>query len=385
MLMGDSMIDADKYKTPGQFMEALLSERGWTKRTLAIVLDVDESKINRLTSDRQPITAQMAVLLEEVFGVDANDFLALQHRYELAVARIESQPDPERSTRAAIYGDLPISEMIKRGWLDASNIKDREAVEASLHRFFGVNDLKNIEFLPHAAKRTEVSGDATPAQLAWIYRVRQIASEMLVAPFTDRSVDAVINKLSKLLRSADEARHVPRIMAEGGIRFLIVETLPGAKIDGVCFWLDETSPVIALTTRFDRIDNFWFVLRHELEHVKRRHGQSRVMLDVDLTGDRAAASDAIAQEEREANSAAADFCVPEKMMSAFVRKKSPFFAERDLRGFAKTIQVHPGLVAGQLQHRTGDYRRFRNHLVPIRKTVAPGAVVDGWGDIYPME
>ncbi|MGP1396852.1 MAG: HigA family addiction module antitoxin [Inquilinaceae bacterium] len=379
------MITVQNYKTPGQLIEALLDERGWTKRTLAVVLDIDESKVNRLTTNRQPITASMAVLLEEVFEIPAERFLALQHEYDLAVARIESRPDPERSTRAAIYGDLPIAEMIKRGWIEAENIKDREAVERSLQRFFGVNDLRNIEFLPHAAKRTEVSEIATPTQLAWIYRVRQIASEMLVAPFSDRSLDLAIKKFSDLLRSAEEARHVPRIMAEAGIRFLIVETLPGAKIDGVCFWLDDKSPVIALTNRFDRIDNFWFVLRHEIEHVKRKHGLNRVMLDVDLTGQKASQSDLISEEERDANEAAAEFCIPKMMMDAFIRKKAPFFAERDLRGFAKTIQVHPGLVAGQLQFRTDDYRRFRNHLVPIRSIVAPNAVVDGWGDVYPTE
>ena len=41
-----------------------------------------------------------------------------------------------------------------------------------------------------------------------------------------------------------------------------------------------------MTLRFDRIDNFWFVLRHELEHVIQKHGQSAVMLDVELEGDR---------------------------------------------------------------------------------------------------
>lgn len=379
------MLDAQSFNTPGQFIGALLDQRGWTKRTLAIVLDIDESKINRLTADRQPVTASMAVLLEEVFGVTAETFLDLQYRYDLAVARIESRPDPERGTRAALFGDLPISDMIKRGWLDAENVKDRDGVERALQRFFGVNDLRNIEFLPHAARRTEVSEQATPAQLAWIYRVRQIASEMLVGQFSEKTVDTAISRLKSLLRSPEEARHVPKIMAEAGIRFLIVESLPGAKIDGVCFWLDENSPVIAITSRFDRIDNFWFIVRHELEHVRKKHGLNRVMLDVDLTGEKAGASEFIEKEESEANTAASEFCVPSKMMDAFIRKKAPFFAERDLRGFAKTIQVHPGLVAGQLQYRTQDYRRFRNHLVPIRSVVAPSAIVDGWGDIYPTE
>ena len=64
-----------------------------------------------------------------------------------------------------------------------------------------------------------------------------------------------------------------RILMECGIRFILVEKLPNADIDGVCFWLDEHSPVIGMTTRRDKIDNFWFVLRHECEHVLRGDGR----------------------------------------------------------------------------------------------------------------
>ncbi len=66
---------------------------------------------------------------------------------------------------------------------------------------------------------------------------------------------------------------MPRILAECGVRLIIVEGLPNAKIDGVCFWLDKVSPVIGLSLRFDQIDNFWFVIRHEIEHVLNKDGQ----------------------------------------------------------------------------------------------------------------
>jgi HTH-type transcriptional regulator / antitoxin HigA len=49
------------------------------------------------------------------------------------------------------------------------------------------------------------------------------------------------------------------------------------------------------------------------------------------------------------------------------------------------MQVHPGLVAGQLRHKLGIYNRFSNHLVKIRSAVAPSATVDGWGDVVPVE
>ena len=137
--------------------------------------------------------------------------------------------------------------------------------------------------------------------------------------------------------------------------------------------------------RFDRIDNFWFVLRHELEHVLRLHGRSAVMLDVELEGSRAGVGDDLPEEERVANEAGASFCVPKKNMDSCIARKAPFFAERDLLGFATTLHLHPGLVAGQLAHRTGRYERFRKYLVKMRNIVAPGSIVDGWGEIAPLD
>jgi HTH-type transcriptional regulator/antitoxin HigA len=139
-----------------------------------------------------------------------------------------------------------------------------------------------------------------------------------------------------------------------------------------------------MTLRFDRIDNFWFVLRHELEHVIQKHGQAAVMLDIELEGERAGTGKDIPEEERIANEAAAEFCTPQKQLKHFIQVKSPFFAERDIRGFAATYKIHPGIVAGQLQHKTKRYELFRNHLVKIRSVVTPNAMVDGWGDVAPI-
>ena len=210
---------------------------------------------------------------------------------------------------------------------------------------------------------------------------------MLVAPYSPASVEAAIEKIKPLRGHAEHMRRVPRILAEAGIRFVVVEGLPSGKIDGVCFWLNEKSPVIGMTLRFDRIDNFLFVLRHELEHVRNRDGLEHAMLDVDVGRENQAESSipALVEQENRANQAAADFCVPKKMMDAFIRKKAPLFSDRDLVGFARTLKIHPGLVAGQLQRRTNQYNKFRNHLAPVRSVVCQNAVSDGWGDVYPLE
>ncbi len=372
-------------KTPGQLIRALLEEYVWSQRVLAIILDVDETGVNKLVTDTQPVTAEIAVVLGELFNLPAERFLDLQKSYDLAKAKFAARPDPGRTTRAHLFGGLPITEMIKRRWIEAKHIKDVSAVESSLAQFFGVSSPHEIEILPHATKKTFVSSPASPSQLAWIYRVRQIASEMIVPRYSKVALKGSIKKLHALLSAPEEARKVPRILAETGVRFVIVESLSSAKIDGVCFWLDKRYPVVGMSLRYDRIDNFWFVLRHELEHVLREHGQTEIALDAELEGARAGTGPDVSKEERIANKAASEFCVPSERMDSFVARKAPFFSQRDLFGFATTLGVHPGLVAGQLQHRTGRYDLFRNYLSKIKFAVAPSAMVDGWGDVVPVD
>jgi HTH-type transcriptional regulator/antitoxin HigA len=379
------MSDPQDPRTPGQLIKQLLAERAWSQRVLAIILRVDETVINRITSDKRAVDADMALALADVFSVEAERFLDLQKTYDLAKAKIASRPDPGRASRARLFGDLPVAEMIKRGWLDdVDDVRDVPKVEAALAKFFGAASPEEIEILPHAAKKTDVTTDVTPAQLAWIYRVKAIASEMIAARYSPESARDALRRLAPLLSAPEEARKAPRILTESGIRYVIVESLPAAKIDGVSFWLSDTKPVIAMSLRFDRIDNFWFVLRHEIEHILCRHGRGAMILDTELEGDKAGTGVSVPAEERAANEAGADFCVPARQMDRFIERKSPFFAERDIIGFARTLKVHPGLIAGQLQHRTGRYDRFRAHLAKVRAIVTPNAMVDGWGDVAPV-
>lgn len=374
-------INLDDYRTPGQLIEALLTRKGWSKRVLAVISGVDETGLNHRLSGKRPVTAEFAISLEEVFNVPADSFLELQKRYDLAKARITTKPDKERSTRAQLFDGLPIAEMIKRGWLNAESVRDMPKVETALASFFGVSQIDEIEVLPHAAKKTVVSADVTPVQLAWLYRVKQIAEDMVVGTYSNFGVRRAIEMLRQLTLSAEEARKVPRILAECGIRYVIVESLPSAKIDGVCFWLNDVSPVIGMSLRYDRIDNFWFVLRHELEHVLQEHGKASIHIDSELEGAKAGVGDNIPEQERQANLAASEYCVPKKTMDSFIARKAPTFAERDILGVAATLGVHPGLVAGQLRFRTGRYDLFSNHLVKIRSIVSRSAIVDGWGDV----
>jgi len=203
---------------------------------------------------------------------------------------------------------------------------------------------------------------------------------MPTPPFSPSRLESAIEQMRDFLGAPEETRRVPRMLREAGVRFVIVEGLPGGKIDGVCFWLDKQSPVIGMSLRFDRIDNFWFVLRHECSHVLHGHGQDAAIIDTDLEQ----ASSNANEEEQIANSDAAEFCVPQDKINSFYLRKKPLFLERDVLAFAQIVKVHPGIVVGQLQKLSKRYDLLRRHLVTIRKHVTGSALVDGWGDVVPV-
>ena len=76
--------------------------------------------------------------------------------------------------------------MIARGWLkNIDNLWDSRLNE-SLCSFFGVDSIQDIEVLPHAAKKTDVMGEATAEQIAWLHRIMQIARKTLVGKYSHR-------------------------------------------------------------------------------------------------------------------------------------------------------------------------------------------------------
>jgi HTH-type transcriptional regulator / antitoxin HigA len=375
---------------PGEHIKEELEARGWSQRDLAYVLGMTEQQLNPLLSGKHRITPDMARLLGDAFDVPAEFFANLQKQYDLARAKA---PDPAVKLRATLQSVYPIREMIRRGWLEES---DPALLELQVTRFF---EAKNISDIPKfgnddampafAAKRTHYDEDPAP-QIAWLFRVRQIAKTVKCGPYNTDKLRSLLVRLRSLITDPESIADIADILAEAGVRFVVVEWLPGMKVDGVCTWLDDNSPVIGISTLHDRLDNFWFVLRHEIEHVLRGHGKVRAILDnlEDVEANNAANIEA---EEDVANEAAASFCIPKDKMDSFFARKEPFIAERDVIGFAARMEVHPAIVVGQVQHRRklngtkNPYAYLRKYQISVRRFVTAKAVTDGWGSVAPAE
>jgi HTH-type transcriptional regulator/antitoxin HigA len=367
-------------KHPGIHLREMLESRGWIQRDLSFILGSPEKGLNLIFSGKRGISPEMSKALGHALSVPEDYFANLQKAYDLALAK---EPNPAISIRARLREKYPIREMIKRGWI--KNSTDAIDLERQLAVFFDVDDPEAIPYLNHAAKKSRYEEqEIPPLQLAWLFRVKQLAKSISVPMYSRTALIDSVGHMRELLQSPEDARHIPRAMNECGIRFILVEPLPKTKIDGVTFWLDKDSPVIGLSFRFDRLDSFWFVLRHEIEHVLNEDGQEIAMIDSEVEERNGYKSDDISETERQANMAAADFCILTEKFESFMRRKHPFYYEKDILAFSKVNHIHPALVIGQIQHRTQRYDYLRNYLVKVRQFVAPNSIADGWGQTVPI-
>lgn len=365
---------------PGEYIKDELEARGWSQSDLAAIMGRKFPVINEIVSGKRGITRQSAIELGDAFGTGPDLWMNLEAAYRLGSV---DAGETTVSRRARLYAWAPIREMIRRKWIESTESIDE--LETRVAEFFEQPSLAEEPApIPHAARKGTDYGSIGTSLRAWLYRARKIARSITTAvPFTDRSLERALGRLAALRSEAAESRHVARILAESGIRLVIIEHLAGTRIDGTCFWLDETSPVVALSLRCDRLDWFWFTLMHELGHVKRRDGLTGDQpIDVDLVGEGAWGATVKSEPEREADRFAVEFLVPQDQLENFVNRVSPLFSKSSIVGFAARIGVHPALVVGQLARRGHiGYAHSREMLAKVRPYITESALTDGWGHV----
>lgn len=356
---------------PGEFIRDELKARGWTQADLAQIMGRPLQMVSELITSKKQITPETAVGLAKAFGDDdALYWLNLESVYRLSLVKA---PNEGVSRRSDLYSRFPIREMMKRGWIEQSESLD--VIEHRVCRFYNIKSVSDTPQFAHAAKADQYD-ERKPLQWAWLFRAYQLAKGVSADKYSELKLRVALTKLRTLLVSPEEIRQVPQILAEAGVKFVIVEFLQGAKIDGAAFWIDGI-PVIALSLRFDRVNNFWFVLRHEIEHILNNDGQ--VTIDVELQ-ESLQDRKLLPKEEIIANNAASEFIVPKSELDSFIVRVRPLYSENRILLFAKRIGVHPGLVIGQLQYRDEvSYSHFHKYLVKVREIITQTALTDGWG------
>ncbi len=147
-------------------------------------------------------------------------------------------------------------------------------------------------------------------------------------------------------------------LSEYGIIVVVMPLLPGTFLDGAVMLLNRETPVIGLTLRYDRIDNFWFTLLHELSHLVRDY---ELLLSTDHVFFDDLELDSDDEREREADNLAKNCLIPSKFAKKIFRKK--YASNEDMENVAAAAGVHTSIAAGRWQKENSNYKKFSRLIV----------------------
>lgn len=358
--------------SPGEFIREELEARGWTQNDLATVMGRPLRTVNEIISAKKAVTPETAVGLGHAFGTSASLWLNLESNYRLSLV---ANGGDEVVRKSRLFQLAPINEMLRRAWLAPCGTVDE--LEEHVLRFFEIESLDQKPKMSFAARKSTPYGDISPTQLAWFFRAKHLAREIAVRPYSKTKLDKAIQELKSLIVDVTKIREIPTVLANSGVRFLVVEQLGGSKVDGAAFWLSKNEPVVALSIRYDRIDSFWHSLCHEIGHI---YNEDDVAIDTNLIGGDGEPTNEKPKMELKADEFAAQFSIPKIELDNFITRTRPYYARKTISDFARRLGVHPGIVVGQLQHRKEiNYSHSREMLEKVRSVITAAATTDGWG------
>ncbi|MDR7120996.1 ImmA/IrrE family metallo-endopeptidase [Rheinheimera soli] len=327
---------------PIEAIKFRMDQQGLTNKDL-IPYFGSAPKVSEVLSGKRTLSLNMIRKLSEGLGISAEILIQAPEQTSACGKDIDWQA-------------FPLAEMRKRGYFDGFSGTLQELKEYAAEQLSAfLNSVSSGFSLKPALLRTSAhlrSNDKeTDAYALWAWQVRvlqKVAKEKLNTDYKKGTVTLEwMQKVAKLSWSSQGPSLAKEYLNRHGIHFIVEPHLPKTYLDGaVCFSADG-NPVVALTLRHDRLDNFWFSLMHELSHIALHldGNESWYLDDLDaLGGD---------QVEQEADALAKEALIPE------VTWQSSIFADAaDVRLLSEKLEISPCIIAGRLRHESSDHKLF---------------------------
>lgn len=319
-----------------------MEQQGLSQADLAPFLG-GRARVSEVLSGKRPLSLAMIRSLHTGLGIPAKSLI------REPVDRIEIE-----------WERFPYREMVRRGWLEGVLTDTKAEIRNSLETFFervgGANAFQAL------FRKSERSGRPMDkhALAAWTARViNRTSIEPLKIRYRPGTVTLeVMREIVRLSDSSNGPLHAKDYLGKLGISFVVEQSLPKTYLDGAAIMPESGNPIIGLTLRYDRIDNFWFCLMHELAHISLHLDQSQNGiaqfyddLDVKQTED---------PKELEADDLACEALIP-----GHVWRNSPVpvaKSKESIARLASELHISPAIIAGRLRKELNSYHVY-NDLV----------------------
>ena len=343
---------------PGTILRYELEDREISQKDFAVMIGMQKSHLNEMIKGKRPITKSIADKIEDVLGISAVSLVNMQTQYEYDIKVIGKRgvEELEAQNTLSLYNEIfDVKTLFKRiGKEQATAVQKIHYISEMLH-------------LPQPAelkmdtsgmfKKSAKTGQDPRMLMTWKILAEFNAKRQSVSqPFDRARRNEVINTLAKALHDNHSTENtVKEILAAEGIAFCIEEKVDKASVDGYSF-IEDGTPYIILTRRYDRIDNFAFALMHEIGHIYLHYldgSRSNCKLSIPDYDNESA-------DEKEANTFAANALIPnEEWKNAPKVRMNPTMIQRKYTQWAIGKGLNKWIVLGRISHETGMYK-FRS-------------------------
>jgi Zn-dependent peptidase ImmA (M78 family) len=134
-----------------------------------------------------------------------------------------------------------------------------------------------------------------------------------------------------------------------GVAVVLTKEIAGAGVSGAVRWITKDKALLQLSLKYKTHDQLWFTFFHEAGHIL-LHGKRQVFVEFGLSAE--------TDEEQEANTFARNWLIPRDH-----QHRLPYLRTREqIRAFAASIGIPPGIVVGRMQHDDPSLRYTLNDL-----------------------
>jgi len=261
------------------------------------------------------------------------------------------------------WNRFPLKELAKRGLIDKTKdmkLGAEEHIRRIIQQAGGPKTVSAVLFRKNKSARQNAKADQY-AIWAWCLQTMILARQNnLKQNYLKKSLTVeILRDIAKLSYFDNGPILAKEYLNKIGILFLIVPHFSKTYLDGASFLQEGRRPVISLTLRHDRIDNFWFCLLHELGHVALHLAEENEFIidDMDMRGHKAEIED---KRELDADRLAEEALVPKDEINKAFLERPVSSAEID--AVANKLKIHPAILAGRIRYESRNYRLLSKYV-----------------------
>jgi HTH-type transcriptional regulator/antitoxin HigA len=302
-----------------------------------------KSKVSEVLNKKRPLSLSMMRALHRGLAIPAEILLQEQ-----------GQDFPEEVPEID-WTRFPIQEMISLSWIKSQkNIRgnEEEIMRGYIQEAGGMSSFTKLSFRSSKSPIKKLRTNKY-ALMAWCLRIMELSEKH---PLEKKYMPGSINlsDLSKLSYFENGPLLAKEYLEKHGIQFFVVPHLKNTFLDGAAMILEKKRHVIVLTLRYDRVDNFWFCLLHELAHLKKHLKKDETNIIIDELEPRQSNLRSKDIKENEADRIAQNALIPREYLKQ---------VDLDAKNLAKEVvllseqlKIHPAIVAGRIRFEKNNYR-----------------------------